>query len=86
MKFQEELDATVNPFEPGCFEEYGAIDASTRVFTPRRLARGQRDIMFTLDEDPDGMLKRLKTDHYVHSDDNCVEYRLAEINNGHITG
>ncbi|XP_006461612.1 hypothetical protein AGABI2DRAFT_71516, partial [Agaricus bisporus var. bisporus H97] len=80
------LPAPCKPLTERVFEEFSAIHCSTRMFTHRKHADGQKDIPFTSAEDPYNVLQKIKGDDFIHGEDNCVEYRNALLEDSHITG
>ncbi|XP_006459838.1 hypothetical protein AGABI2DRAFT_116781 [Agaricus bisporus var. bisporus H97] len=71
-------------FNQRVFEAFPAIHCSTQVFTHRKHANGQKDIPFTSAENPYNVLQNIKGNDFIHGEDNCVEYRKALIEQGHI--
>ena len=67
-------DGAMEPWQPAVHDNFPAIEANARYFTPASAASSQDIVEFAPFVDPTGQLSNLMEGDYVHTTDNRVEF------------
>jgi hypothetical protein len=75
---------TVEPWEPGEFVTYWAVDVWNRYFVSREAVADQTSLPFEKGVDPKRTLETLQGQHFLHTEENVVRYfhRIKESDGG----
>ncbi|PPQ82306.1 hypothetical protein CVT24_001620 [Panaeolus cyanescens] len=75
LKFTDKVDEKLlHPWKPDSFNSFPAINATTRYFTPTRMAASSSSVPFASYVDPDGRLKQAMGSDFIHTVENRVDY------------
>jgi hypothetical protein len=75
-------DGAVEDYQPSMFNTFGAIEAGCRYLTKKNGANASDHIDFVDGVDPDGTLRSLMGDDYIHTEDNKVDYFESRSDEG----
>lgn len=79
-KFKEHLrHSEVLPLDYLPYEGHRSIEAHARYFTDRQLVPYDKNQPFFYGVDPNGALKQLQPEQFIHAPDNYVEYLMMSV-------
>ena len=76
------VKGTMEEWTPSLFNDHISIDVGNRYFTPRKYALQDEQIPFNSSVDPHNILSEAMGNHFVHVEENEVEYYEARKENG----